>query len=68
MVYQNVASHHLFHRKLKVIRTLLDRCDSIVTEDDEKIREKTTKPGPDMATLLGPSRRLKKIARTKKAT
>ena len=31
--YLDFSSHHPLHQKLGVIRTLLDRCHSLVTED-----------------------------------
>ena len=37
--YLNFASHHPLHHKLGVIRTLLDRKDTIVTEDEDKKAE-----------------------------
>ena len=37
--YLQFASHHPLHQKLGVIRTLLDRSDSIVTEDADRVLE-----------------------------
>ena len=37
--YLNYQSHHPLHQKLGVVRTLLDRCDNIITETEDKIRE-----------------------------
>ena len=38
--YFKFSSHHLLHQKFGVIRTLLDRNDSIVTEEeDRKLKE-----------------------------
>ncbi len=34
--YLSFNSHHLFHQKLGVIRTLLDRCQNTVTDDKDK--------------------------------
>ncbi|XP_072048952.1 uncharacterized protein [Amphiura filiformis] len=34
--YLNFDSHHPIHHKLGVIRTLLDRMDNVVTEDEDK--------------------------------
>ena len=39
--YLNFRSHHPLHHKLGVIRTLLDRKDNIVTQDDDKEQEET---------------------------
>lgn len=40
--YLNFHSAHPLHHKLGVIRTLLDRKDNIVTEDEDKIIEEET--------------------------
>ena len=37
--YLNYKSHHPLHQKMGVIRTLFDKKDRIVTEDDDKIQE-----------------------------
>ena len=37
--YLQFTSHHPLHQKLGVIRTLLDRSDTIVTEEDDKEKE-----------------------------
>ena len=37
--YLNFSSHHPLHHKLGVIRSLLDRKDTIVTEDSDKEQE-----------------------------
>ena len=37
--YLNFKSHHPLHQKLGVVRTLLDRCNKIVTEDQDKAEE-----------------------------
>ncbi|KAI8507604.1 hypothetical protein Bbelb_149840 [Branchiostoma belcheri] len=37
--YLNFQSHHPLHQKLGVIRTLLDRCNAVVTEDADKALE-----------------------------
>ena len=37
--YLDFSSHHPLHQKLGVIRTLLDRCNSLVTEDKDRERE-----------------------------
>ncbi|CAH1244343.1 Hypp7269 [Branchiostoma lanceolatum] len=34
--YLNFQSHHPLHQKLGVIRTLMDRCNAVVTEDQDK--------------------------------
>ena len=34
--YLNFHSHHPIHHKLGVVRTLMDRCESLVTEDQDK--------------------------------
>ncbi|CAH1277267.1 Hypp9532 [Branchiostoma lanceolatum] len=34
--YLNFQSHHPLHQKLGVIRTLLDRCNAVVTEEQDK--------------------------------
>jgi len=33
--YLNFMSHHPLHQKLGVIRTLLNRCDNVVTEEED---------------------------------
>jgi len=38
--YLSFQSHHPVHQKLGVIRTLLERCNKLITEEDDKIREK----------------------------
>ena len=40
--YLNFTSHHPLHHKLGVIRTLLDRMDRVVTEDEDKRHEEET--------------------------
>ncbi len=37
--YLSFYSHHPLHQKLGVIRTLYDRCNNIVTEEEDKIEE-----------------------------
>ena len=37
--YLNFSSHHPLDHKLVVIRTLLERCYSIVTEEDDRKKE-----------------------------
>ena len=37
--YLNFSSHHPENHKLSVIRTLLERCYSIVTEEDDRKKE-----------------------------
>ena len=37
--YLNFDSHHPLHQKLGVIRTLLDRCNNIVTDDLDRVSE-----------------------------
>ena len=37
--YLNFHSHHPIHHKLGVLRTLMDRCESLVTEDKDKVNE-----------------------------
>ena len=39
--YLNFKSHHPLQHKLGVVRTLLDRCNSIVTEEKDKETEET---------------------------
>ena len=34
--YQNFTSHHPLHQKLRVIKTLLDRCNNIVSEPEDR--------------------------------
>ena len=41
--YLNFSSHHSIHHKLGVIRTLLDRIHSVVTEDEDKEEEEKIK-------------------------
>ena len=33
--YLNLMSHHPLHQKLGVIRTLLNRCENVVTEEED---------------------------------
>ena len=40
--YLNFDSHHPTYHKLGVIRTLLNRMDSIITEEDDKLAEEKT--------------------------
>ncbi len=37
--YLNFASHHPIHHKLGVVRTLLDRCNNVITEQGDKEQE-----------------------------
>ena len=37
--YLNFASHHPLHQKLGVIKTLLDRCNNIVSEPEDREKE-----------------------------
>lgn len=37
--YLAFTSHHPLHHKLGVVRTLLDRCESVVTEEEDKVAE-----------------------------
>ncbi len=37
--YLNFESHHPLHQKLGVVRTLLDRCDTVVTKQEDKMKE-----------------------------
>ena len=37
--YINYKSHHPLHQKMGVIRTLFDKKDRIVTEDDDRLQE-----------------------------
>ena len=37
--YLNFRSHHPLHQKLGIVRTLLNRCDTIVTEEQDKKKE-----------------------------
>ncbi|XP_072051605.1 uncharacterized protein [Amphiura filiformis] len=37
--YMNFISHHPLHQKLGVVRTLLDRKNKLVTEDQDKAEE-----------------------------
>jgi len=54
--YLNFGSHHPLNHKLAVIRTLLERCYSIVTEeDDRKKEEHVLKRSRSVAILPGPS-------------
>ena len=39
--YLNFQSHHPLHHKLGVIRTLLNRCNSIVSEEEDRKQEET---------------------------
>ena len=47
-----LSSHHPLHQKMGVIRTLLDRCEKLVTEEEDKqkerehIKEALTRCGP----------------------
>ena len=38
--YLMFQSHHPLHQKLGVVRTLLDRCNSVVSEEEDKILER----------------------------
>ena len=40
--YLNFDSHHPLQHKLGVVRTLLDRMDKIVSEDEDKLQEEVT--------------------------
>ena len=40
--YLQFDSHHPLHQKLGVVRTLLDRKDTIVTEEEDKVEEENT--------------------------
>ena len=40
--YLSFHSHHPLHHKLGVVRTLIDRCEGIVTEEEDKQAERTT--------------------------
>ena len=40
--YLSVKSHHPLHQKLGVVRTLLDRCEELVTEERDRQDEKDT--------------------------
>ena len=37
--YLNFTSHHPLHQKLGVIKTLLDRCNSIISEPEDMDKE-----------------------------
>ena len=37
--YLSFQSHHPLHQKLGVVRTLLDRCDNVITEEADKEKE-----------------------------
>ncbi len=37
--YLNFKSHHPLHQKLGVVRTLLDRCETVVTKKEDKVAE-----------------------------
>ena len=37
--YLDVASHHAKHQKLGVVRTLMNRCETITTEEGDKKEE-----------------------------
>jgi len=37
--YLNFVSHHPLHQKLGVIRTLLNRCENVVTEEEDRRQE-----------------------------
>ena len=37
--YLNFNSHHPLHQKLAVIKTLLDRCNNIVTDPEDRRKE-----------------------------
>ena len=43
------ASHHPLHQKLGVVRTLFDRKDAIVTEEEDKAEEESTITQSDTA-------------------
>jgi len=59
--YLNFSSHHPLNHKLAVIRTLLERCYGIVTEEDDRKKEEEhvakapskcgyTHPGPSLGS------------------
>ncbi|XP_019627820.1 PREDICTED: uncharacterized protein LOC109472449 [Branchiostoma belcheri] len=54
--YLNFKSHHPLHQKLGVIRTLMDRCNSVVTEEEDKERETQhiRRASSDVGTQNGP--------------
>ena len=38
--YLNFSSHHPLHQKMGVIRTLLDKCETLVTDEEDKRKER----------------------------
>ena len=38
--YIHFTSHHLLHHKLGDVRTLLDRCENLVSDEEDRKREK----------------------------
>ena len=37
--YLHFTSHHPLQHKLSVVRTLLDRCNTLVTEEEDRVKE-----------------------------
>ena len=64
--YLQFSSHHPLHQKLGVVRTLLDRCDSIVTEQHDKDSEENNIKGA-LSTCGYPDWTFKKV-KLEKAT
>ncbi len=56
--YLHFKTHHPLHQKLGVVSTLLDRCKTVVTKDEDKIAEAQhiEKHSVPVGTLNGPSR------------
>jgi len=52
--YLNFSSHHPLKHKPAVIRTLLERCYSIVSEEDDQKKEHVQRCSISVATLSGP--------------
>ena len=40
--YLSFNSHHPLHQKLGVVRTLLDRCEGIISEEQDRVEERDT--------------------------
>ena len=64
--YLQFNSHHPLHQKFGVGRTLLDRCDSLVTDQEDKIAEEENIKGA-LLRCGYPERSLKKV-KLEKAT
>ena len=58
--YLNITSHHTLHQKLGVIKTLLDRCNDIVSEPEDR-KKKVEQITKTLERLGYPSWTIKKV-------